>query len=45
MCGLLCRAKHSGEVIEVSLADCRAKAGGPARQLLDDYGYWFGNFG
>lgn len=45
MCGLLCRANHNGEVIEVSLADCEGKAGGPARQLLADYGYWFGNFG
>jgi hypothetical protein len=44
-CGLLCRAKLKDEVIEVVLADCRANAGGPARQLLADYGYWFGNFG
>jgi hypothetical protein len=44
-CGLLCRAKLKGEVLEVPLADCRVKAGGPARQLLADYGYWFGNFG
>ena len=43
-CGLLCRAKLKGEVIEVSLADCEAKKGNPARQLLADYGYWFGNF-
>ena len=45
MCGLLCRARLKGEVIEVSLADCRARAGDPARQLLADYCYWFGNFG
>lgn len=44
-CGLLCRANHNGEVIEVSLADCEAKKGSPGRQLLADYGYWFGNFG
>ena len=45
VCGLLCRVKHKGEVSEVPLADCRAKAGSPARQLLADYRYWFGNFG
>ncbi len=45
MCGLLCRANHNGEVIEVSLADCEAKKGSPGRRLLADYGYWFGNFG
>lgn len=45
MCGLLCRAKHKGAVIEVALADCEARAGSPGRQLLADYGYWFGNFG
>jgi hypothetical protein len=45
MCGLLCRAKLQGEVIEVSLADCEANRGSPSQQLLADYGYWFGNFG
>ncbi len=45
MCGLLCRANLKGEVIEVSLADCEAKTVSPGRQLLADYGYWFGNFG
>ena len=25
MCGLLCRAKHKGEGIEIALADCEAK--------------------
>jgi hypothetical protein len=44
-CGLLCRAKLKGEVIEISLADCEAKKGSHGRQLLADYGYWFGNFG
>ncbi len=44
MCGLLCRAELKGEAIEVALADCRAKKGSPGRQLLADYGYWFGNF-
>lgn len=44
VCGLLCRAKLTGEVVEVPLADCRAKAG-PARRLLADYRYWFVNFG
>lgn len=45
MCGLLCRAKLKGEVAEVALADCEAKGGSPNRQILADYGYWFGNFG
>ncbi len=43
-CGLLCRAMLKGEAIEVALADCRAKKGSPGRQILADYGYWFGNF-
>ena len=45
MCGLLCRVLLDGEVIEVALADCEAKGKAPGRQLLADYGYWFGNFG
>lgn len=45
MCGLLCRAKLKGAAIEVALADCEAKGESSSRQLLADYGYWFGNFG
>ena len=41
--GLSSRAKFRGESAEIPLDGCRAKAG-PARRLLADYGYWFGNF-
>ena len=41
--GLTCRVKFDGDVIEVSLADCETRGGRPDRQLLADYGHWFGN--
>jgi len=44
-CGLTCRAKLGGDVIEVSLADCETRQERPDRQLLADYGHWFGNYG
>lgn len=45
LCGLLCQARVQGQLIEIALADCKAKPGSPDRQLLADYGYWFGNWG
>ena len=45
MYGLLCQAKVGGRLTEVPLAECEARKGGPNRQLLKDYAYWFWNNG
>ena len=42
--GLLCAAREGKERLEVPLADVEAKKGGPARQLVEDYAYWFWNW-
>jgi hypothetical protein len=43
--GLLCQGKTGGRVIDVPLGECEARTGGPNRQLLKDYSYWFRNYG
>jgi hypothetical protein len=45
ICGLLCQGKTGGRVIDVPLGECEARTGGPNRQLLKDYSYWFRNYG
>lgn len=43
MYGLMCEARTEGRLIELPLAECEAKKGGPNCQLLKDYAYWFWN--
>ena len=43
MYGLLCEARAGSRLTEAPLAECEAKDGGPNRQRLKDYSYWFWN--
>jgi hypothetical protein len=42
--GLLCEAREGTSRLEVPLAEVEVKKGGPNRQLVEDYHYWFWNW-
>ena len=41
--GLLCKAQHQRELLEMPLAECGVREDSPNCQLIDDYAYWFVN--
>jgi hypothetical protein len=43
-CGLLCRARRTGQESELPLADLELTENSPNSQLLEDYWYWFWNW-
>jgi hypothetical protein len=45
MAGLLCKARHDRDCLELPLGELEVKKGNPNRQLVKDYAYWFWNWG
>ena len=43
--GIMCRARHHEEMLLLPLSEIEAKQGKANRQLVDDYAYWFHNWG
>jgi Calcium binding len=45
MYGLLCDARQGQDRLELPLEELELKSGDPNRRLIEDYSYWFGNWG
>ncbi len=43
--GVLCEVEQHGETFELPLADLEVRNKGRQRQLIEDYSYWFSNWG
>jgi hypothetical protein len=42
--GILCEARHEGQIVTLPLGELEDVTGEPNRQLIDDYRYWFWNW-
>ena len=44
MYGILCEARMESQIVTLPLGELDDAKGKPNRQLIEDYGYWFGNW-